>query len=526
VRLAIDRIKAGSEKEVHANEFSAMPIIPFRLSRFFCPECGEQVYWRAQGGSHPCQFYHKNKTDTSPECDKRVDGRSDLYVYERVGLPLYLARNGNTFQLNIGFPAIGNDSLSKAASQGIKLKISSSTHSRTIGVNQSNFIPDATTLVPINFVPSNETNYEISIEGGLWSSRKWADYADGFAYAGAIFVHGETGGKKVRRGDSISPSQRYYVLTKHLLNIYREIQYALIGSIRLNNEDFNVYEMSINLTLEDAARYSLINSYFKNHYGVWLLETLPEIFPLWPPVVERDVTIPAIRKNNIYCSVTTGNSEPTVYSYNGNSANPVPVYSDGHNNHTLKLPLYSSELVVSVDRKYVGREVAIHNKTIKPHDYNYDLFFTKECGDALDMGNLVSSDVEAGFEIHTNAKMDVVLLSADFISQRIPLRCSNTIITPGKSAASIAFMVENAVFFTIQTIENRERHNIPEEDLVNFISQNVRGVRVPVPYWVRLIQYKYQKQECYAVVELIERNIQSNKAPIGLIRALADLLRD
>ena len=241
MRYAIDRIKAGSEKEVHANEFSAMPVIPFRLSRFFCPECGEQVYWRAQGGSHPCQFYHKNKTDTSPECDKRVDGRSDLYVYERVGLPLYLSRNGNAFQLNIGFPAIGNDSLNKAASQGIRIKISSSTHSRTIGVNQSNFIPDATTLVPINFVPSNEINYEISIEGGVWSTRKWADYADGFAYAGAIFAHGETGGKKVRRGDSISPSQRYYVLTKHLLNFYREIQYTLIGSIRLNSEDFYVY---------------------------------------------------------------------------------------------------------------------------------------------------------------------------------------------------------------------------------------------------------------------------------------------
>lgn len=526
MRYAIDRIKAGSEKEVHANEFSTMPVIPFRLSRFFCPECGEQVYWRAQGGSHPCQFYHKNKTDTSPECDKRVDGRADLYVYERVGLPLYLSRNGITFQLNIGFPALGNDSLNKAASQRIKVKISSSAHSRTVGVNQTNFVADATTLVPINFVPSNEKNYEINIEGGLWSTRKWADYADGFAYAGAIFVHGETGGKKVRRGDSISPSQKYYVLTKHLLDFYREIQYSFIGTIRLNNEDFNVYEMSINLTLEDNARYSLINSYFKNHYGVWLLETLPEIIPLWPPVVERDVSIPAIRKNNIFCSVTTGNSEPVVYSYNGNAANPVPVHSDEHKNHTLKLPLYSSELVVSVDRKYVGREVAIHNKTMAPHNYYYDLFFLKEDGNALDMGNLHSSDVEAGFEINTNAKMDAVLWRADFTSQRIPLRSSKTIIPPGKSTASIAFMVENAVIFAIETITGRESPNVPEEDLLNFLSQNLRGVRVPVPYWVRLIRNKYRNQECHAVVELIDRNIQSNKAPIGLIRVLADLLLD
>ena len=79
MRYAIDRIRTGSEREVHANEFAAMPNIPFRLSRFFCPECGEQVFWRSGGGSHPCQFYHKTRTDTSPECDKRVDGRSELY---------------------------------------------------------------------------------------------------------------------------------------------------------------------------------------------------------------------------------------------------------------------------------------------------------------------------------------------------------------------------------------------------------------------------------------------------------------
>ena len=161
-----------------------------------------------------------------------------------------------------------------------------------------------------------------------------------------------------------------------------------------------------------------------------------------------------------------------------------------------------------------------------PHNYYYDLFFLKEDGNALDMGNLHSSDVEAGFEINTNAKMDAVLWRADFSSQRIPLRSSKTIIPPGKSTASIAFMVENAVVFAIETITGRESPNVPEEDLLNFLSQNLRGVRVPVPYWLRLIRNKYRNQECHAVVELIDRNIQSNKAPIGLIRVLADLLQD
>lgn len=104
MRYAIDRIRTGSEREVHANEFAAMPNIPFRLSRFFVQNAASKI-WRSSGGSHPCQFYHKTKTDNAPECDKRVDGRSDLYLYERVGLPLYLTRIAtNEFQLN-GIPS-------------------------------------------------------------------------------------------------------------------------------------------------------------------------------------------------------------------------------------------------------------------------------------------------------------------------------------------------------------------------------------------------------------------------------------
>ena len=93
MRYAIDRFTVGTEKEVCADEFYGLRYIPNKLSRFRCPECGEIVYFRSKGGNQPNHFYHKVKTDQTPECDKRVDGHANLSLYQRVGLSLYFDNN-------------------------------------------------------------------------------------------------------------------------------------------------------------------------------------------------------------------------------------------------------------------------------------------------------------------------------------------------------------------------------------------------------------------------------------------------
>ena len=114
MRYAVDRYKIGSESEVDAEKFSGCLYIPNRRNRFYCPECGEIVFFRDKGGAHPSHFFHQEKTDKTPECDKRVDGRSELSLRERVGLPIYLIRMyGEEFQLNLGFPSLGKELLAK-----------------------------------------------------------------------------------------------------------------------------------------------------------------------------------------------------------------------------------------------------------------------------------------------------------------------------------------------------------------------------------------------------------------------------
>ena len=84
MKYAIDRYEMELEKEVSADIFYNK-YIPRKKDRFFCPECGEPVFWSSRGGLQPDKFSHYNKTEQTPECDKRVDGRSGLN--ETVSIP-------------------------------------------------------------------------------------------------------------------------------------------------------------------------------------------------------------------------------------------------------------------------------------------------------------------------------------------------------------------------------------------------------------------------------------------------------
>ena len=196
MRFAIDRYIAGKEREVAASEFFDV-FIPQKQNRFFCPECGEPVNWRSRGGAHPDVFYHRVKTDRSPECDKRVDGRSDLALYQRVGLPLYLLKTyEGIYSLNIAFPALRQQLFSKITDEKTIVNISANNgkYNKKIPINKANFYIDEATLVPIDFIPEYEKNYKISVEPQKWNSvvgQKWSDYVDGFERNGGIFTFSE-----------------------------------------------------------------------------------------------------------------------------------------------------------------------------------------------------------------------------------------------------------------------------------------------------------------------------------------------
>ena len=182
--------------------------------------------WVTRTANRSSFFRHPTRTETSPECDKRVDGRSELYLYERVGLPVFLTRHSeNIFQLAISFPAVGSKMLASGAAQNAQVIIRGHGTSRTVLIDTNNFYPDRATLVPVNFLPPDNGVFRIEISPGSAYSRKWSNYAEGFTSTGAIFTYDESGGKNVHRDDSITPGRQYYLVARQFSCPFSEIQY-------------------------------------------------------------------------------------------------------------------------------------------------------------------------------------------------------------------------------------------------------------------------------------------------------------
>lgn len=492
MKYAIDRYTIGVETEVNADDFDNVSYIPQRSSRFFCPECNEKVFFRAKGGNHPNQFYHQEKTDRTPECDKRVDGRSNLTISQRVGLPVFITQiSPGSFQLSIGFPALGIHTLEIAEKWDCTAKISSQQKYRTIKVNQINFLPDNTTLIPVDFTPLQEKNYSISINCRTSIPNlvnKWSDYADGFNSCGAIFSYSETGGRKIRRGDCISTNRYYYAITKKNICFPPKIEQSTIGKIVLNKTDYKVVRFLIDVSVDDKYNFKSIENYFRSNFNVWLLECQPELIPIWPPVVEQDYMIPVKSDSDVICAVLSGNKVPTVYSYSGNTVEKKEILTTKSNFNIVKLRVGQYPTILSVDRKYVGREVVFISKDLFRSKYAYDFSFTNANGEKIDFFKINENIISNGFILESNSKFDLYFGTSDMIYKHFTIRNKFTSISDIKGINKIFLIIGSNIYGNITLNKNK---NILTETDIDSLSEEIiasaQGQLVPIPIWVNYL---------------------------------------
>lgn len=522
MKYAIDRFITGLEKEVSADDFDGQIYIPNKLKRFFCPECGLQVYWVSKGGNQPNKFKHPPRTLNSPECDKRVDGRSELYLYERVGLPVLLSHlSGNTFQLAISFPAIGHKMLDTAASLNAKVIIRGKGRSRTMFINPNNFYPDGATLVPVNFLPTENDIFRVDVTPASLSNRKWSDYAEGFSRAGAIFTYDEAGGKKIHRGDSIAPDRQYYVVSRQFWCPYSEVDYKTVGILQMQNITYQVYCMVIHVSLQNELRFAEISNFFRDRFGIGLLEIPPEIIPIWPPVIEQDVLTPT-KDSKIFCAISSGNDEPSVYSYVGNQVWNIPVQKDRNGEKHICVNAGATDTVLSVDRKYVGREIIFRTKEIVPSRSRYEYSFNNAEGNPIQYEDLTASVFSNGGSIVSNAKAELYLGSGDHNYLHVPLRTVETPLPTFQNLREVLVLVEGATIVshaTKETPSNCEDNTLLLESIIN----QCHGEYIPVPRWVYHTINLLKRNGSTTVVQEVAALIVNGKLPIGIIKALAKI---
>lgn len=522
MKYAIDRYGVGLEKEVSADIFYNKYIAQ-KNDRFFCPECGEPVFWSSRGGPLPDRFSHYKRTERTPECEKRVDGYSGLNLYERVGLPVFLTvKFDSQFCLNIGFPAINGQLLSEAARQGMKVCISGAEYRRAVLLDAIHFVENRITLVPVDFIPDSGRNYAIKIEPDVKAIRlrkEWSDYAEGFWNEGAIFTYEETGGKKIRRGDSISPARQYYVITRQFSPPW-EIQSQKLGVIRLNKNSYSVYLINIDVSVENVDRYKYVKNYLLRQFGVWLLPTPPELIPLWPPVAEQGVLIPVKGPAKVYCSVSSGNDEPNVFKYDGNNVSSLTVDSYERGIHTVDFSVTSKEAVFSVDRKYAGREICFQAKQITYPKFEYIFSVEKENGSLQEWEDVTRDFFSEAFFVNSNARMEMYIGSRDKVFRHISVRESQASVAAWYNAAEVLFVVGNGVLKHFQISDTNKAERIKKQLTMDKIRESIGGEQVPVPYWVANMLLIWRKEGFGNIFEEVKRMTGNGKIPIRLLEIL------
>lgn len=286
MKTALDFYERGKLKESNADDYNAN--LYYSGNRFICPECGEPVYIRPS--KYANFFVHHKRTDTTTECDRRVDGVPNGSIYKRIGIPIYLKKREETkFELYLACKAISEKNMDMAEENHVILSIDGK---MKYAVTRERFLTDSTVLLQLTHIPLYGKKYTIDIMPTDRSHvfyQQWSNYADGFSNEGALFIGTENGGKKIRHGDNVYTETDYYWIRKQeeLPRDITGIDMKLQGTLDLSDRKWNVFKGRF-LMLKEDSTFNFLVSYLRENLEVYLLEKKSEFVPLWPPITKCD----------------------------------------------------------------------------------------------------------------------------------------------------------------------------------------------------------------------------------------------
>ncbi|UZW13462.1 hypothetical protein OSC52_16700 [Clostridium pasteurianum] len=529
MKTAIDHYSLGKQKEVEASDFARGS--SFFQGRFTCPECGESVFLTSRKYSNLFSHYHK--TDASPECDRRVDGNSSLTIYERLGLPLYFRINNGNFYLSMGFRAIPSDILHRASTEGVYIEISENSRNSPSRykyfVNEERFYSDATTFIPIDFIPRYEQQYSISFsKGGIEYSLKeiWSDYADGFSNAGALFTSNERGGKKIRHGDSITCDTEYYWVRKDtgLPKYISGIQMKLCGNLILKDEKYYVFKGNFNANLLNERQFRQLADYLRNYMKIFLLDKQPEVIPLWPPCVRVGDGYDVLDiEKNMFCNVISGNETPKVFVYQGSNIYPseILIKKTSAENSMISFRVSSNATLINVDRKMISTGTCFKYRKMELKELESEI---------LEIVNSEYCDVNSLHQIRTDKELkfytptDVEVIRVDDKGNISKSKSIDGIleIKKLKNQDKIYILSHNRLIYSadIQRDKNRGTEiDYDDTKLYNFLKVHNRDVRVVMPVSVRKVIIKMLISYCASKKYLYDY-LEKNTIPVTVARLL------
>jgi hypothetical protein len=265
-----------------------------------------------------------------------------------------------------------------------------------------------------------------------------------------------------------------------------------------------------------------VENYLQKEFGVRLLQTLPELIPLWPPVTEQGVRIPVSGRAKMFCAVSSGNDVPNVYRYDGTDVLPMTIKREESGSYTVVFPVDSQEMLLSVDRKYAGREVSFQAKEIARSGFVYVSFLEDTKGDLIEWEDLTRQVLSAPFFLNVNARMELYIGYRDKIFRHVAVHERRVAVTEQRNSQEMYFVAEDGVFFHIGVKNKEEATNLQSLLTVDRVREGHGGEWVPLPYWVKYLLLECERMGQEELVREVGKRIVKGRISVGLLKVLHD----
>lgn len=421
VNTAIFLHAAGKQKEVLAEDFTKRKKYP--RGTFLCPECGEDVFLR-MSDKQKSYFAHYMKSDSNKDCDLRVDGNSNLTIYERLGIPLYLTKSKmNGYELNIGLKSISKELLMIAERENAYLEVIFGKSRKRINIDRFNFSIGELNLFKIEQYPEFKQPFAVQYKNLPSSINKWADFIDPVLEAGILFSVNSNVGKSIRHGDTIYSDEEYLWLSPRKLHKHNilEKNIEFEGEIILNNKSHYIYKVVFIKNEKDHSKFVQLSHALQEKLKVVLLESKNKINFLWPPSIKTEEGYLVSAKGRVHNVVHSVNSNPNIYIYQDDGYKHPQKLSTTHHKgiNYLNYNLSESETQLNMDRKITSTGI---NIMFKHYGYKGEDIQIIDKKTMSELNQEYHSD-DLNLELATNVKLNSLLIDSN---KRIDTRKHNT----------------------------------------------------------------------------------------------------
>lgn len=401
----------GKQKEVSAGDFAKKR--NFSKGMFICPECGEDVFLR-MGDKQKNSFAHFKRSEIYQDCELRVDGGSNLSIYERLGVPLYLTKSKmHGYELNIGLKAINKDMLESASKAKAYVEIKVGKNSKRINIDHYKFSTDTINLFKINQYPEFNNSFHIQYENLPSSINKWADFIDPVLKAGILFSINSNVGKSIRHGDTIYSDEVYLWLSPKKLNKddLLEKNTEFDGEIVLNNTTHYIYKVIFIKNEKDLSNIKQLSRELQTRLKVVLLDSKNKINILWPPSIKTEDGYLASAKGRVHNVIESVNSEPDIYMYQDDGYKyPKKLNSTFREGIILlNYNISDNETQLNIDRKITSTGI---NILYAHHEYNGEDIQLRDRVTTESISTQHHTD-DLKFELTTNVKLESLIIDTN-----------------------------------------------------------------------------------------------------------------